>query len=190
MEQERGSLFRKALHIASPALLVYYALPDDLGIGFPKALLAFLLWVGTLVVEVLRLVFDIDIIGLREYEKRQVSAYFWGGTALTLGLLLFPMPFVVVALCGMAWVDPLCSLSRERGGYPLFPLAAYATIAMVAIWVLTGREVTEVVIIGLFAAALAIGAEYPNIASMDDDFTMQIVPLLGMTMLDYLIQYL
>ncbi len=187
MNVEVGSAFRRIFHAASPAFLVYYLLPDDLWVGFPKPYLAFILWSATFVIETLRLAFDVDIIGLRDYEKRQISAYFWGATALVSGLLFFPPPFVVVAMFGMAWIDPLCAWTRERGGYPLIPLIAYLVIAFTGVWFLTGLSPEKTITISLFATGLAIGAEYPTIRYVDDDFTMMMVPLGGMTLLDWLL---
>lgn len=183
MKLDAWSAFRRAFHIASPAFLVYYVLPQDLWIGFSRTYLTLILWSVTLIIETLRLAFGVDIIGLRDYEKGQISAYFWGGTALTIGLLLFPPPLVVVAMCGMAWVDPFCALTRSRGGYPLLPLGLYTVVAAVILWTVTDWEALKVAAMVGLAAPLAIAAEYPTVKYVDDDFTMLMVPLLGMTLL-------
>ncbi len=187
MSPQQGSTFRRAFHLASPVFLVYYLLPDDLWVGFPKPLLAFLLWAVTLVIEALRLVLEVDIIGIREYERGQISAYFWGGTGLVIGLLFFPPPFVVVVMVGMAWVDPLCALSRQRGGYPFVPLLAYGAIAFTGVWLLADFSLVSALMIALLGTSLAIAAEYPNVEFVDDDFTMQMAPLVGTTLLSWLL---
>lgn len=171
MDPDRGALVRRAVHLASPLLLVYYLLPDDLGIGFPKVFLATLLWVGALAVEVTRHATGLDIVGLRSYEQHQISAYFWGATGLLIGLLLFPAPFVVVGTLGMAWVDPLCGWTRERGGYPLVPLLVYAVLAVVTLLTLTERGLGAVALLAGVAAGVAVAVEYPTLPYLDDDFT-------------------
>lgn len=190
MGRELGPLFRRSLHVASPGFLVYYLLPEDLWIGLPKPLLAVLLWSATLVIETLRLALHVDIVGIREYERGQVSAYFWGGTALLLGLLFFPPPFVVVAMVGMAWVDPLCAWSRREGRYPHVPLVAYAAVATVGLALLADEGLGGTLLLALTATGLALGAEYPTIPQVDDDFTMLMVPLVGMTLLAALLHNL
>lgn len=190
MARELGALFRRSLHVASPVFLVYYVLADDLWIGFPKPLLAVLLWGVTLVIEALRLTLHVDIVGIREYERGQISAYFWGGTALLLGLLFFPAPFVVVAMFGMAWVDPLCAWSRERRLYPHVPLLAYGALATVGLVLLADRGPLGTLLLALAATGLALAAEYPTIRYVDDDFTMLMVPMVGMTLLAALLQNL
>ncbi len=190
MSRELGAIFRRTLHVASPVFLVYYLLADDLWIGFPKPLLAVLLWAATLVIEALRLALRVDIVGIREYERGQVSAYFWGGTALLLGLLFFPPPFVVVAMVGMAWVDPLCAWSRKRRLYPHVPLLVYAALATVGLVLLEDYGLGGTLLLALGATGLAMAAEYPTIRHVDDDFTMLMVPLVGMTLLAALLQNL
>lgn len=181
MGWDRDAVVRRGLHLVSPVLLAYYLLPDDLGIGWPRPQAAFLVWIVTLAIEVTRLVTGLDVVGLREYERGQVSAYFWGGTALLLGFLLFPPPFVAVALCGMAWVDPLCALTKERGGYPYVPLVAYGVLALVALRILTPWSLASVALLGAVAAVVAVAAEYPSLRHVDDDFTTQMAPLLALT---------
>ncbi|MEE9236260.1 MAG: hypothetical protein V3U52_00500 [Thermoplasmata archaeon] len=187
MSLELGTVFRRTFHLVSPVFLVYYLLPEDLWVGFPKPFLAFILWSATLAIETLRLVFEVDIIGIREYERGQISAYFWGGTALVLGLILFPPPLVVVSMFGMAWVDPICAWSRERVGYPLVPLLVYALIAFSGLWFLTDFPLGDLLILSLFATGVAIAAEYPTMTYVDDDFTMLMVPLLGTTFIAWLL---
>ncbi len=181
MEWEEGPVLRRAIHIASPVFLAYYLLPDNLGIGVPKLLVAAILWLITLVIELLRLLGRLEILGIREYERGQISAYFWGGTGLFLGVVLFPPAFVVVAMFGMAWIDPLSALTRRRGGYPWVPLVAYLALATVGLWVLAPFRFPAVMALALIAAVVAIAAEYPRLRWIDDDFTMFMAPLIALT---------
>ncbi|MCJ2531368.1 MAG: hypothetical protein LN413_03495 [Candidatus Thermoplasmatota archaeon] len=190
MEWEEGPVLRRAIHIASPVFLAYYLLPDDLGIGVPKLLVAAILWLVTLVIELLRLLGHLEILGIREYERGQISAYFWGGTGLFLGLVLFPPVFVVVAMFGMAWIDPLSALTRRRGGYPWVPLVAYLALATVGLSLLTPFRFPAVLALALIAAVVAIAAEYPRLRWIDDDFTMFMAPLIALTAVGALLQNL
>ncbi|MFQ5908195.1 MAG: hypothetical protein ACE5JE_05145 [Thermoplasmata archaeon] len=190
MEWEEGPVLRRAIHIVSPVLLGYYLLPDDLYIGVPKLLVAVVFWLVTLVVEVLRLLGRLEILGIRDYERGQVSAYFWGGTGLILGLALFPPPFVVVAMFGMAWIDPLATLTRRRGGYPYVPLIAHLVLATVGLALLTTLAFPAILTLALIAAVVAVAAEYPRLRWIDDDFTMLMVPLIALTLVGALLQNL
>lgn len=190
MEWEEGPVLRRAIHIASPVLLGYYLLPDDLYIGIPKLLVAAVFWLITLVVEVLRLLGRLELLGIRDYERGQVSAYFWGGTGLFLGLALFPPPFVVVAMFGMAWIDPLSALTRRRGGYPYVPLTAYLLLASMGLALLTNFDLPAILTLALIAAVVAVAAEYPRLRWIDDDFTMLMAPLIALTVVGALLQNL
>lgn len=181
MGLEVGPTFRRIFHIASPVFLVYYLLPADLWIGLPKEVAVGIFWGATLVVEILRLTGWVQLVGIRDYERRQISAYFWGGTALALGLLFFPAPFVVVAMCGMAWVDPLCSYTRQVGGYPLLPLLLYGVIAFFGLVLLLEAPLSVILLLSAAATGVAIAFEYPTWPFLDDDFVMQMAPLLVMT---------
>ncbi len=169
-------------HISSPVILAYYLLPDDLYIGFPKVWGLILGWLALLVIEILRLAYDLEILGLRDYEKWQLSAYFWGGTAFFLGVLFFPPYFVVVGVLGMAWVDPLCGYTRKSGGYPYIPTVLYAIMALVTLWLTFGDPLEHILLLAALATGLAIAVEYPSLTWIDDDFTVQFVPELGMTL--------
>lgn len=179
---DTGPLVRHTVHVSSPVLLVYYFLPDDLGIALPKVYVVTMAWVAVLVIEVLRLATGVEILGLRDYERWQPSAYFWGGTALFIGILLFPPPFVAVGLIGMAWVDPLCGWTRQRGGYPYFPIVVYAALAFTTLWLTASRPLEDIATLTAVATALAILVEYPSLKWIDDDFSTQFVPALAMTL--------
>ncbi len=182
MKGRGGPILRRIFHMSSPILLVYYILPDDLWIGLAKVHGAAIGWAGLLVVEVLRLVLGLEFLGLRDYERWQLSAYFWGGTAFLLGLLFFPPPFVAVGLIGMAWVDPLCGWTRRKGGYPYLPIVVYTIVAFTTLWLTAGRPLEHVLVLVVVATALAIAVEYPSLTWIDDDFTMQFAPMLGLTL--------
>ncbi len=168
--------------MASPVLLVYYALPHDLWISFPKLYVVVISWVSLLAIEGLRLALGLEILGLRDYERWQLSAYFWGGTGLFIGILFFPAPFVAVGLIGMAWVDPLCSWTRQKGGYPFIPIVVYLAIAFTTLGLTAERPLEHIAVLASVAAALAVAVEYPNLRWIDDDFTTQFLPALGLTL--------
>lgn len=179
---EAGPLVRRAFHVVSPLLLVYYVLPADLWISFPKVYVVAIFWLALLAIEILRLALGIELLGLRDYERWQLSAYFWGGTGLFIGILFFPAPFVAVGLIGMAWVDPLCGWTRQKGGYPYIPIVVYAALAFATLGLTSERPLEHVAVLTLIATALAIVVEYPSLRWIDDDFTTQFVPALAMSL--------
>lgn len=172
---------RRAIHIASPLLLLYYLVPEDLGIGVPKVFLASVLWAATLVVELLRLFGRLEILGIRDYERGQISAYFWGATGLFIGFLFFEPAFVIVAMCGMAWIDPVARITKRRGGYPYIPVLAYFALAIALLRLITAFDLPSVLLLAGVAAVVGVASEYPSLRYIDDDFTMLVAPLVAMT---------
>jgi hypothetical protein len=186
--QPHGPLFRRAFHIASPVFLVYYALPPDLWTGnlVSREVGLLLLLLIFLIAEGVRLITGRTVFGLRDYEAKQISAFTWAAMGLTMAFLLFPMPLVIPILFGVAWVDPLCAVARRRPRwYPFVPLGAYFPLALVTLWTevtlgITGIPLWSASIMAALAASVAIAAEAPKIAAVDDDFRMLLAPLIAL----------
>ena len=170
-------LFRRILHLASPAFLVYYVLPEDLGFGLTRLSVTILVFGTAMAIEVVRVALRIPLFGLRGYETGRLSAYAWGSLGLLTGLLYFPPQFVIPVFCGMAWIDPLCSWSRQRGTYPALPALAYAALFLAFLAAFRFPS-PAIAILTAIATASALLAEYPRIEVIDDDFLMTVVPLL------------
>ncbi len=190
-----GPQLRRILHVASPLFLLYYTFPSDTWIGIPRELLVLGILLFFLVGEVVRIWRRWRIPGLRAYEADQISAFTWGGMALALALLIFPMPLVVPAVVGMAWVDPLCARTRGGRGYPWLPLLAYGLVAGSAFaveaqlgWL--APQLPTIALLTAVATATAIAAEAPRVAYVDDDFRMLIVPLAALEVALVLLQHL
>ena len=182
-------LFRRLFHLASPVFLGYYWIPEDLGFGITRLSLTLLLFGTVIGIEVVRVALRIPLFGLRGYETDRPSAYAWGSIGLLVGLLFFPMFLVIPAFCGMAWVDPLCSWSRRRGGYPAVPAVAYAAVFL-AFLAAAGLPPAIVVLLTAVATPSALLAEYPQVPFVDDDFLMTVVPLVTTTAAWLLLQNL
>ena len=182
-------LFRRLFHLASPAFLAYYWIPENLGLGLTRLSLTLLVLGSAMGIEVVRVALRIPLFGLRGYETERLSAYAWGSIGLFLGLLFFPPQFVIPAFCGMAWIDPLCSWSRRRGLYPAAPAAAYAAVFIVFLSAFR-LPIPAVAALAMLATASALLAEYPKIKEVDDDFLMTVVPLVTTTAAWILLQNL
>jgi len=182
------TIVRRAFHLTSPVWLIWYWMPPDSWVGVPKAAVLLFFLCGALLIEAARLITGRRIVGLRDYEQDRMSAYAWGSLGLTLGLLFFPGEIVIVTFWGMAWIDPLCGFSRKRGGYPWLPFVAYLALG-VALSVLvvptapyqtTAFTLERIALYVPLAAVLAVAAERPNLKHFDDDFLMNVLPMLAL----------
>ncbi|MEM2944114.1 MAG: hypothetical protein QXN93_01490 [Methanomassiliicoccales archaeon] len=185
-----SALLRRIIHLATPAFLIYYFLPDPLwkgGIGRETALLLILFVV--LVAEFLRLKYKPRIPGMRDYEQYQMSAAAWAAIGMTLAFLFFPLEYSAPVLMGMGWVDPLIGELRIRKSrtYPWVPIFVYFGIAGISLSYFEGVKFS-VMLASIVATSLAIGIERLKLKLVDDDFLMIIVPLIGIYIVFALIQ--
>lgn len=172
----RAEMFRRAFHLFTPFWLTYYLLPHDLDMGVAREYLVIAFLAAILIVEAVRLSMKLSIPGIREYEIGRPAAYALGGLGIGLGLLFFPMVVTVVAVAGMAWVDPICGITRKKGWYPATPLLAYFILALTTFILLEVELMISIFMAGV-GAIVAIAAERPNLKMIDDDFVMIILPL-------------
>ncbi|MCK5547460.1 MAG: hypothetical protein KAI64_00490, partial [Thermoplasmata archaeon] len=99
---------RRVLHICAPVFLVYYLVPEDSWIGLSKRVALLVVLLVVLLVELFRVALGLEFLGLKKYEKSQMSAYAWASFGFAMAFLFFDRALVVPVIFGMAWIDPLC----------------------------------------------------------------------------------
>ncbi len=174
-----GSTFRRAFHIASPLFLSYYLLPDTITPNISKLSLA-ILFVGTAgCIEIARMALGVKILGLRPYEGQRVSAYAQGLLGLTIGIFVVRDPRIVVPVfLGMAWIDPFRSLARRRHWPVALPIASYAVLFFTTQSLIpTVPSLTARAVFTAIATTVAMAVEGPRIPQLDDDLSMQLLPM-------------
>lgn len=183
---EKGAMTRRLVHLATPVFLVYYFLPSPLWQGGPTREAGLLiLLAAVLVFEAVRLYRGFRVLGMREYEKKQISAAAWAAIALTFAFLLFPFEYAAPIIAGMAWVDPIIATVRRTGWYPYLPFAVHLGIMMSAFALLTPFT-WRIILAGVVASILAIASESCKTRYVDDDCLMIVVPLVGLAAVLYL----
>jgi dolichol kinase len=167
----RARILRRGIHISSAGLLSYYLVPPDMwGVWPGRGLLVLTFLVPVLVFEAYRQAHRQKIEGMRDNEKRRISAVAWGATGMALAFFIFPQRYVVPCVLGMAFVDPLIGELRRSfpRAYPVLPAVVYFAICTLA-----GLSVFQ----SMLAMFVALAAEAPKIAEVDDDFRMLVAPL-------------
>ncbi|MBU4032710.1 MAG: hypothetical protein KKD98_07940 [Candidatus Thermoplasmatota archaeon] len=183
-----GHAFRRIFHLCGPFVLVYYLMPNGF-LGISRNGWVLLSLTGLIILEAIRLSTGRVFFGLRDYEAGQLSAYAWGGIGVTIALLLFPMPFVICAVAGLSWADPLIGEMRKKkmmNHYPALPLGVYFSIVTICLLIFSDMKLIPVLILGVVGSMTAIAIEKPK-WPIDDDFLMLVVPLVAITLVyDYL----
>ncbi len=176
---DRGHLVRRAVHLTAPLFLVYYFIPDEV-LGLNKAIWLFILAGIFFAIEAWRLARRVPLIGMRDYESGRMSAAGWFVLAGLVSLPFFPLGYTLPVFLGMGLVDPLIGELRMRSSRlnPALPLVVYFTLALGSMSYVYGME-THVIVAAAVATVLAIWVEGFKTEKIDDDFTMIVVPLLG-----------
>lgn len=181
---DRAHLFRRAFHLCAPLFLVYYLVPQDMwGLGISRETFLLIVFSILMIFESIRLATGRIFFGLRDYEKKQLSAYAWASIGITIAFLFFPPVFVICAVVGVGWTDPLIGELRRKWkkGYPAIPLAVYFLIIVGCLQMFSEILLFAQLFIASLAAVVAITVECPKIKQVDDDFLMLVVPLVVMT---------
>lgn len=190
---EKNAVFRRLAHMGSAGFLVYYLLPDELA---PNAAPGFHKWHGVLIIMIVVLVFEIlrlrynkVFFGLRPYERHQISAFAWFTIGCGCALLVYERRFVIPAILGMSFIDPMwgeCKV-RKRSIYPSAPAVVYAVLVFIALYWLTDFSVMVLLGFTIVGTLSAIFSECWNTRIIDDDFLLVMVPLSAMTAFDYIL---
>jgi len=172
-----AAAFRRAFHLASPAFLAYYVLPDPLGKDIPRLALA-LLFVGVaMCIEIARIALRVRLIGLRPYEGNRVSAYAQGMAGLAFGIFVIQDPRIVVPVfLGMAWIDPLAAFSRGKNWPRALPALAYFALFLTTELLMKSFYYPHAVFYALAVTGTAVIVEGPKVPQVDDDLLMQVAP--------------
>ncbi len=194
---DRSAIFRRIFHVASPAFLAYYLIPENVTSNITRLSLA-ILFIGTAgCIEIARIALGLRLFGMRPYEGQRVSAYAQGLLGLTIGIFLVPVfvspprlaeSVVVPVFFGMAWIDPLRSICRKKQWPVILPIGAYALLFFVA-QSLVGAvpSWTAQLVYTATATVVAMSVEGPRIPQVDDDLMMQILPMAALVVMIALI---
>jgi hypothetical protein len=188
-KMQKPEIFRRLFHMTAVVYLVYYLIPEEISFGFYKWHGVLIIVFAALIAEMLRLRRAKLVFGMRYYEERRVSAYVWFALGMGIALLIFEMKYVVPVVIGMATIDPLIGEVRKRKKqlYPVLPSILYALIMFLSLLILTGMSFTWLLLFTVIGTVSAIAAEQWDLEYVDDDFLMLIIPLITLTMFDYLI---
>jgi len=184
----REALVRRGVHALIGLAPLYYLLPVEielLGVRRWVLLVAFLCVI--IAFESVRLATGWKFFGLRPHETKQIASFAWAVAGITATLWLFPVAVATAALVGMALVDPLAGVLRGAGVRDRTTLSscllAYFVIALPALVLLGDLAFLGCVAVAAVGAALAIPSEWFDVPYVDDDFTMLVIPAIGMAAL-------
>ena len=192
-----GHAFRRITHVSMALIpVIYYSRGEEIADYFsvsPPEFVSYVFFV-ILAIEIVRLRFGIVIVGQREYESKQISAFAWGAFAVCLALLVTGMePFAsgsgiksgiygIPLIFGLTFVDPLMGeIKRQKQDMRLAIITGLA--ASYAIWIGCSFWLGTPLWTCILLAPLTVLGELPRVKYIDDNATMIILPLAGLLLL-------
>lgn len=181
---ERRRLFRRGFHALTSLFVVYWWFPErvvELDLSRDEIAIAGLLLLGCF--EAYRIHKGWLFFGLREYEKKRPAGYFWGATGYVLALLLFEQRFAMITILGTTLVDPILGELRASDWKKMGPPAGFVAWCAVAYGCVLLVPLTTPLVLIPIGALIAVFVEAPRVPNVDDNFVMNVVPLLSLTAL-------
>ena len=174
-------IYRRFNHTIAACFVVYFLFPEKI-MDIERYYLIFLFWLLVIGIEVARFQKNVEILGLRDYEKNRIAGFVWfaSGACLLLGLYeidLAPQSFVIGTIIMAAYTDPVIGEANKRYD------DKWGLILGVGCSFLIYQLIIGVFFYAIIGSIVAVIAERPKIKWFDDDLAMQIIPIIVMCFL-------
>jgi hypothetical protein len=174
-------IFRRFNHTIAACFVIYFLFPEKI-IGLERYYLIFLFWLLVIGIEVARFQKNVEILGLRDYEKNRIAGFVWfaSGACLLLGVYeldLAPQSFVIGTIIMAAYTDPVIGEANQRYD------DKWGVILGLGCSFIIYQLIIGVFFYAIIGSIVAVIAERPKIKWFDDDLAMQIIPIFVMCFL-------
>jgi len=182
-----GHLLRRLIHISMIFVpYLYYRHGVSVSNFFhlsPQDLL-WILVALIILLELVRLSLGIQVFGQRKHEAKQISSFAWGSISLLLVLLWAPKALAYPIVVSWALGDPLIGEMR-RFHFNVWYAVLIAVLFIAGIWSLAGYWFATPWWWVVLMAPLTVAAERIRWKWIDDNATMQLIPLFFILFLKY-----
>lgn len=180
--------YRRAFHTFAACFIAYYLIPENTGDLLWLYIAKRAVVVGAMCilisVEAIRLngIIKTEVFfGLRLYEQKRVCSYLYFGLASSLLLLLFPQAIAVPCILSASIVDPVMGELR-RVAQKWVP-AVFGAVLSFGLFLICSYDPLPAAL----GACLVVIGEIGSNKYVDDDFTMQMLPAIGLVLAAVLI---
>jgi dolichol kinase len=179
---DRRRLIRRGFHSLSSLFIIYYWLPDYIEpLQLTRQQVALLGIFLLAVFEAYRIRQGWLFFGLRDYERKWIAGYFWGAFGYVIALLLFDERFAMLTILGTTIGDPVLGELRGTPWKKWAPVGGFTVWCSIAVIGVALVPLSTPLLFIPLGAALAVGVESIRVKWVDDNFLMNIVPLLALT---------
>ena len=177
----RSHLLRRLIHLCQvfyPLIYYYYGHEISQFIHAPLNTIILILLALIVILEAIRLALGITFYGQRQHESKQISSFAWSAISICLVLLFAPgKEYGIPIIWGCALGDPLMGELR-RFGVRSFNGFIIGVIFLLILWLFCAWWLGISWWFSIIMAPVIVAVEWPNIKWLDDNATMQLVPLL------------
>ena len=168
-------IYRRFNHTVAACFVIYFLFPQEI-MGLDRIYLVILLWIIILGIEYLRLNKNLNMFGMRDYEKDRVAGFVWfaSGTFIILGFYemgAFPQSLAIATIIMAAYTDPVIGEANlklgDRWGLGIGFVCSFAIYQLII----------GVIFYSVLGGLIAVLVERPKLKWFDDDLAMQIFPI-------------
>ena len=168
-------IYRRFNHTVAACFVIYFLFPQEI-MGLDRIYLVILLWIIILGIEYLRLNKNLNMFGMRDYEKDRVAGFVWfaSGTFIILGFYemgAFPQSLAIATIIMAAYTDPVIGEANhklgDKWGLGIGFVCSFAIYQLIV----------GVIFYSVLGGLIAVLVERPKLKWFDDDLAMQIFPI-------------
>ena len=168
-------IYRRFNHTVAACFVIYFLFPQKI-MGLERIYLVILLWIIILGIEYLRLNKNLNLFGMRDYERDRVAGFVWfaSGTFIILGFYemgAFPQSLAIATIIMAAYTDPVIGEANhklgDRWGFGIGFVCSFAIYQLIV----------GVIFYSVLGGLIAVLVERPKLKWFDDDLAMQIFPI-------------
>jgi len=177
--------FRRAFHTFAASFLVYYLIPSDGWVGAIKIIIPTGIVACIAIIDYGRIRGEFDqrrFFGLRGYEKGRPASYLYFGVGLLLLLVLVPQQIAIPCILCVSFTDPLIGESRYYLGKQRAYILGFVVSLFFFLLTWYRAEWWVLLLVALLGASGALIGEAKKWKWIDDDFMIQILPAILLTL--------
>ena len=168
-------IYRRFNHTVAACFVIYFLFPQKI-MGLDRIYLVILLWIIILGIEYLRLNKNLNMFGMRDYERDRVAGFVWfaSGTFIILGFYemgAFPQSLAIATIIMAAYTDPVIGEANhklgDKWGLGIGFVCSFAIYQLIV----------GVIFYSVLGGLIAVLVERPKLKWFDDDLAMQIFPI-------------
>lgn len=181
---------RRILHILGCAFIAYYFFPEITVYSISKSYILLIVLLIIFVIELKRIQSNrshiLDSL-IREYENNRPASYTYFAFGSILLLLIFPQYITIPCILSAAFCDPITGILKQKNKKLTGIFIGFIISFIIFSIVWSSTPIWIMFIASLSGASSLIYAENISSFYIDDDFLMQVLPALFLSLFTFVL---